>query len=148
LGLNLQTGRTGGGLSGFWTIHLDTVFYSLVCGIAFLAVFAHVARRATPGVPNRLQNFIEMVMGFVDTQVKDSFHGRNKLIAPLALTIFMWVFLMNFMDLVPVDLLPLIGQSIGIPYMRVVPTTDLNLTFAMSISVFLLVIYYSIKIKG
>ena len=99
-------------------------------------------------MPGRWQNFVEIMVEFVDTQVKDSFHGSSKLIAPLALTIFCWIFLMNFMDLVPVDLLPEVGVIMGIEYMKVVPTTDLNITFGMSISVFLLMIFYSIKIKG
>jgi F-type H+-transporting ATPase subunit a len=95
-----------------------------------------------------LQNFCEIMVEFVDTQVKDSFHGRNPVIAPLALTIFVWVFLWNTMDLVPVDLLPAIAGLFGIPYLRTVPSTDLNSTFGLSISVLLLLYYYSIKVKG
>ena len=134
--------------SSFWTINLDTLFFSTLLGVLFLVVFRIAARKATSGVPGKLQNFVEIMVSFVDTQVKDSFHGRNPVIAPLALTIFMWVFMMNFMDLIPVDLLPRIGNLLGVPYLRVVPTTDLSLTFAMSITVFLLIIYYSIKVKG
>jgi F-type H+-transporting ATPase subunit a len=89
-----------------------------------------------------------MLVEFVDTQVKDSFHGRSPLIAPLALSIFVWVWLMNFMDLIPVDLLPSIGKAVGLSYLRVVPSTDLNATFAMSISVFALILFYSVKVKG
>lgn len=138
--------RLGDG--GFWTLHLDTVFYSVVLGVIFALTFRAAARKATSGVPRGLQSFCEMMVDFVDTQVKDSFHGRNPLIAPLALVIFCWIFLMNFMDLVPVDLLPWLGTLVGVEYMRVVPTTDLNATFAMSISVFLLTIFYGIKVKG
>ncbi|MGR9105444.1 MAG: F0F1 ATP synthase subunit A [Gammaproteobacteria bacterium] len=133
---------------GFWTLHLDTLFFSVSVGAFFLYWFHRAANNATSGVPGGLQNFVEMIVEFVDTQVKDSFHGRSQLIAPLALTIFIWVFLMNFMDLFPVDLLPMLGSAIGIDYLRVVPSTDLNATFAMSISVFILIIFYSIKVKG
>ncbi len=133
---------------GFWTLHLDTLFFSVAVGAFFLFWFHKAASNATSGVPGGLQNFVEMIVEFVDTQVKDSFHGRSKLIAPLGLTIFTWVFLMNFMDLFPVDLLPMLGSIMGIGYLRVVPSADLNATFAMSISVFLLIIVYSVKIKG
>jgi F-type H+-transporting ATPase subunit a len=133
---------------GFWTFHLDTIFFSLFAGSVFIGLFYSVARTATSGVPGRMQNFIEILVGFVDQQVKDSFHGHNPLIAPLALTIFVWVFLMNFMDLMPVDLLPLIASGVGLHNLKVVPSTDLNATFAMSLTVFSLIIFYSIKVKG
>ncbi|MFO1418242.1 MAG: F0F1 ATP synthase subunit A [Methylotetracoccus sp.] len=133
---------------GFWTFHLDTMFFSLFLGFLFLFVFKKAAENATSGVPGPLQNFAEMLVEFVDTQVKDSFHGRSPVIAPLALTIFLWIWLMNFMDLLPVDLLPDIGKAVGLDYLRIVPSTDLNATFAMSISVFALIIFYSIKVKG
>jgi F-type H+-transporting ATPase subunit a len=133
---------------GFWTLHLDTLFFSVVLGVLFIWFFKTAAEKATSGVPGLAQNFVEMMIEFVDTQVKDTFHGRSALIAPLALTIFCWVFLFNFMDLFPVDLLPFIGSMMGLSYLRVVPSTDLNATFAMSISVFCLIIFYSIKVKG
>ena len=133
---------------GFWNLHLDSLFYAVLLGTVFAGSFWMAARKATSGVPGQWQNFVEMMVDFVDTQVKDSFHGSSKLIAPLALTIFCWIFLMNFMDLVPVDLLPALGTAAGVEYMKVVPTTDLNITFGMSITVFLLMIFYSIKIKG
>ncbi len=133
---------------GFWTLHLDTLFFSAVLGGLFVWFFKTAAEKATSGVPCLVQSFAEMLIEFVDTQVKDSFHGHNKLIAPLALTIFCWVFLWNFMDLFPVDIFPLIGSLMGLDYLRVVPSTDLNATFAMSISVFCLIIFYSIKVKG
>lgn len=117
-------------------------------GIIFLSLFWFAARRATSGVPGPLQNFVELMYDFVQGQVKDSFHGRSALIAPLALTIFVWVFLMNFMDLLPVDLLPAIGALFGLSHLKVVPTTDPNLTLGMSISVFFLILYYGIKVKG
>lgn len=136
------------GTGGFWTLNLDTLFFSIVIGVIACALLYFGARRVTTGVPGKLQNFAEMMLEFADGQVKDCFHGKNNLIGPLALTIFMWVFLMNFMDIVPVDVLPIIGQAMGVHYLKVVPTNDLNLTFALSISVFLLIIFYSIKIKG
>jgi len=133
---------------GFWTLHLDTLFFSAVLGGLFILFFKSVAEKATSGVPGLAQNLAEMLVEFVDTQVKDTFHGRSELIAPLALTIFCWVFLWNAMDLLPVDLLPMVGSLMGMEYMRVVPSTDLNGTFALSISVFVLIFFYSIKVKG
>lgn len=133
---------------GFWTLHLDTLFFSAVLGALFIWIFKSAAEKATADVPDGLQNFIEMIVEFVDGQVKDSFHGKNELIAPLGLAIFCWVFLWNFMDLFPVDLLPGIASLMGIEYLRVVPSTDLNGTFALSLSVFFLIIFYSIKVKG
>ena len=134
--------------STFWTLNLDTLFFSIFLGVCFLWLFVRVSRKATAGVPAKLQNFVEMIIEFVDAQVKDSFHGRSALIAPLALTIFIWVFLMNFMDLLPVDLLPKLASVMGISYLRVVPTTDLSTTFGLSLSVFLLMLFYNVKIKG
>ena len=133
---------------GFWTLNADTLFFSIVLGALFLFIFRFAAKRATPGVPGKLQNLVEVLISFVDKQVKESFHGRNEVIAPLALTIFVWVFLMNFLDLFPVDLFPRIASLMGIHYLRVVPTTDLNTTLGLSLSVFILMIYYSIKVKG
>jgi F-type H+-transporting ATPase subunit a len=133
---------------GFWTLHLDTLFFSAALGALFIWFFKSVADTVTTGVPGPMQNFAEMMIEFVDQQVKDTFHGQSKLIAPLGLTIFCWVFLWNMMDLLPVDLLSIISSLMGIEYLRVVPSTDLNATFALSISVFILIIFYSIKIKG
>lgn len=134
--------------SGFWTLNLDTLLFSWITGLIFLGSFYLAARRVTVGVPGPLQNLVEMVVEFVEKQVHDTFHGKSELITPLALTIFVWVFLMNFMDLLPVDILPLIGSLFGVHYLKVVPTTDLNLTFALSLSVFFLVIFFNIKVKG
>lgn len=133
---------------GIWQINIDTLFFSLVLGGVFLAIMGFAARRASSGVPGGLQNFAEILVEFVDKQVKDTFHGRNPVIAPLALTVFCWVFLWNLMDLVPVDLLPEFGKLLGVHYMRVVPSTDLNATFGLSLTVFLLIIFYSFKVKG
>ncbi|HEX5161344.1 MAG TPA: F0F1 ATP synthase subunit A [Steroidobacteraceae bacterium] len=134
---------------GFWVFNVDSIFFSVVLGALFVGAFWLAARKATSGVPGKFQNFVETVVEFVDTQVRDTFHGTSKLIAPLALTIFCWILLMNFMDAVPVDLFPLIGEkAFGLERLKVVPTTDLNITLGMSITVFLIVMFYSFKIKG
>jgi F-type H+-transporting ATPase subunit a len=136
------------GVVDFSVIHLDTVFFSVLLALVFGGSFYFAARTATAGVPGKFQNFVELLVEFVDTQVKDSFHGTSKLLAPLALTIFCWVFLFNAMDILPVDLLPAIGHGAGFEHLKVVPSTDLNATFAMSLTVFILIIFYSIKCKG
>jgi F-type H+-transporting ATPase subunit a len=133
---------------GFWALHLDTLGFSVGLGILFLGLFRMAARRATAGVPGGLQNFVEWIVDFVDGTVRGSFTGRNPLVAPLALTIFIWIFLMNFMDLIAVDHLPSVANATGIEFLKVVPTTDPNATFGMSLAVFALILYYSIKIKG
>jgi len=133
---------------GFWALHLDSLGFAIGLGVLFLFLFRLAARRATAGVPGGWQNFVEWILDFVNGVVRGSFSGRNALVAPLALSIFIWIFLMNFMDLIAVDLLPETAKRIGVHYLKVVPTTDPNVTFGMSIGVFLLIIYYSIKIKG
>ncbi|MGQ9684965.1 MAG: F0F1 ATP synthase subunit A [Thiobacillaceae bacterium] len=133
---------------GFWAIHLDTLGVSLLLGVVFLYFFRKAAARATAGVPGSLQNFVEWVVEFIDGSVKGSFSGRNPLIAPLALTIFIWIFLLNLMDLVPIDWIPGLMGALGLPYFKLVPTTDPNATFGMAIGVFILILYYSIKMKG
>lgn len=147
--LNLHTlSLTDKGDGGFWTLNLDTSVISIVLGAIFLLLFRFVAKHMVTGVPGKLQNFIEILIEFVDKTVKESFHGTSPLIAPLALTIFIWIFLMNFMDLLPVDLLPTLLSFFGLHYFRSVPTADPNATFGMSLSVFFLIIYYNLKIKG
>jgi F-type H+-transporting ATPase subunit a len=146
LSFDLKTMALGKG--GFWTLNLDTLFFSVLLGTVVMTLLYLGARCVTTGVPGKLQNFAEMMLEFADSQVKDCFHGRNALIGPLALTIFVWVFLMNFMDILPVDILPALAGAVGVHYLKVVPTTDLNLTFSMSLAVFFLVLFYSIKIKG
>lgn len=133
---------------GFYKLHLDTLGVSIILGSLFLFIFCRAAKKATSGVPGGWQNLLEMLVEFVQKQVSDSFHGKSDLIAPLALTIFVWVFLMNAMDLLPVDLLPVMGSFVGLSHLKVVPTTDLNLTLGISVSVFFLIIFYNIKIKG
>lgn len=129
-------------------IHLDTYVISLILGLGFIALFAWMGNKAEINSPGRLQLFIEVIIDFVDSQVKDSFHGKSKLIAPLALTIFCWIFLMNLMDLLPVDILPKLVGFFGIHYLRVVPTTDLNATFGLSLSVFIILIFLNLRNKG
>ncbi|MFH0255588.1 F0F1 ATP synthase subunit A [Vibrio rumoiensis] len=139
---NLQAG------SGFWTFNIDSLIFSVVLGSLMMWIFYRVGKKATSGVPGKLQCFVEMVVEFVDASVKDIFHGKNALVAPLALTVFGWVFLMNLMDLIPVDFLPHTATLLGIPYLRVVPTADVNITMSMSLGVFILILFYSIKMKG
>jgi len=134
--------------AGFWSLHLDTLFFSYLLGALIVFVAWRLGKSMTAGVPSGFQNAVEGILEFVDQQVKDTFPGHNPIIAPLALTIFLWVFLMNFMDLIPVDLLPLIGTWMGIEYLKVVPTTDLNATLAMSLTIFAMILYYNIKVKG
>jgi F-type H+-transporting ATPase subunit a len=133
---------------GFWALHLDTLFFSVLLGLLIVFTGWRLSTRLTAGTPGGFQNFVESIIDFVQTQVKDTFPGHNPLIAPIALTIFLWVWLMNFMDLIPVDLLPLIGSWFGIHYLKVVPTTDLNTTLAMALTVFGLTVFYNIKVKG
>ena len=129
-------------------INVDSMFCSIILGLIFVFIFGGVAKIASKGTPGKMQAFVEIVVDFVDSSVKDTFHGKDKLIAPLALTIFVWVLFMNLMDLIPVDWLPELGLLLHIPYLKVVPTTDINITFGMSIAVFLLVIFYTVKNKG
>jgi F-type H+-transporting ATPase subunit a len=141
---------------GFWALHVDSMLWSI--GLAYLIYrfFLKVAANATAGVPGPAQNFLEWIIDFVNENVRGSFSGKNDIVAPLALTIFAWVFCMNLMDLVPVDLIPwgfgqfmsLFGADPHHVYMRVVPTTDPNITFGMSLTIFFLTLYYSFKIKG
>ena len=129
-------------------INVDSMFWSVLLGLVFVLLFRNVAKKASVGKPSKFQAAVEVIVEFVDSSVKDTFHGTSKLIAPLGLTIFVWVFLMNLMDLIPVDWIPLAAEGVGIPYMKVVPTTDVNVTFGMSIAVFVLIIFYTIANKG
>ena len=134
---------------GFNAIHVDSMFWSIGLGVIFCWLFRSAAKRASSDTPSGWLNFAEMIVEFVDTNVKDIFHGRNPLIAPLSLTIFVWVFLMNLMDLIPVDLIPELLLVTGVAeYQKIVPSTDPNITMAMAIGVFVLMLYYSIKVKG
>jgi F-type H+-transporting ATPase subunit a len=136
---------------GFWAINVDTMGISVVLGVLFFALFRSVSKKMDSGVPGGLQNVVELVVELVQSSVKTSFHGKSPFVAPLALTIFCWILLMNLMDLVPVDIIPLIAQTLAGDhhlYFKAVPTTDVNITIGLSLSVFFLIIYYSIKIKG
>jgi F-type H+-transporting ATPase subunit a len=136
---------------GFWSIHVDTMGLSLVTGLIFLGLFLAVSRKVTTGVPGGLQNLVEILVEFVENSVKSTFQGKNDFIAPVALTIFCWVLLMNFLDLVPVDLIPLAAQAVAGDshlYFKAVPTTDVNITLGLSLSVFIMILYYSVKVKG
>jgi F-type H+-transporting ATPase subunit a len=146
--LTFLSNKEPAGIADFSVIHFDTVFFSVALALLFGGSFYFAARTATSGVPGKFQNFVELVVEFIDKQVKDTFHGTNRLLAPLALTIFCWVLLFNAMDVLPVDLLPYLGRFVGAEHLKVVPSTDLNATFALSLSVFVLIIYYSIKVKG
>ncbi len=140
-----------GAESGFWVVNIDSMIFSVGLGLFFLWLFRRVAVKATSGVPGKLQCFVEMIVGFVEETVAGIFHGKNKLIAPLSLTVFVWIFLMNMMDLLPIDYLPQLAQWIAGDHaqkLRVVPSADVNITLSMAIGVFFLILYYSIKMKG
>jgi len=132
----------------FYALNVDSMGISVVLGLVFCTLFYRVAKTATTGRPGRLQAGLEWVVDFVNGSVRGMYHGKSKLIAPLALTILAWIFLMNVLDLIPVDWLPLATGAAGVPYFKAVPTTDVNVTFGMSISVFLLTLFYSFKMKG
>ncbi len=133
---------------GFWTVHIDTLIVSWVLGLIFLGLFWSVARRASVEAPSGIQTVIEACVEFIDNQVSESFHGPKDFVAPLALTIFVWVFFWNLMDLLPVDLFPQIMLLFGVEYIRILPSADMNGTFGLSLTVLALIIIYSIKGKG
>ena len=154
-GLNPETGEwefaasaSEAAAMGFWSINVDSMAWSIGLGVIFLFLFIKAGRSATSGQPGHFQNFIEMIIEGIEDQVLSVFDHKNDLVAPLALTIFVWVFLMNLMDLVPVDWIPELALFLGVPYMKIVPSTDPNITMAMALTVFSLVIYYSVKCKG
>ncbi|HEK3032702.1 TPA: F0F1 ATP synthase subunit A [Proteus mirabilis] len=133
----------------FWVLNIDSLFFSVLMGLLFLWIFRKIAVKATSGVPGKFQTAVEMVIGFVDSSVRDMYHGKSKVIAPLALTVFVWVLLMNALDLLPIDFIPYIGEHIlGLPALRIVPTADVSITLSMAIGVFILILFYSIKMKG
>jgi F-type H+-transporting ATPase subunit a len=133
---------------GFWAINVDSMLFSVGLGVLFLALFRMAARTASVDSPSGWQNFVEWVVEFIDTSVRGSFSGKNPLVAPLALTLFIWIFLMNAMDLIAVDHIPWLASLLGVSHLKIVPSTDPNVTFGLSLSVFVLVLYYSIKMKG
>jgi len=133
---------------GFWSVHLDSVFFTLVLAFVLILLFSIAARRATSGVPGKFQAAVELLVEFVDGMVKDTFHGSSKFIAPLAITIFALVFLENFMDILPVDALPAAAKLFGLEHLRTVATADINTTVGMALGVFLLIQYIGLKQKG
>ncbi|MWJ29221.1 F0F1 ATP synthase subunit A [Halomonas sediminis] len=133
---------------GFWAIHLDTMGWSIAMGVLFIWVFRKAGKIATTGVPGKLQNAVEMVIEFIENLVQGAFHGRNPLIAPLALTLFVWILLMNTLKLIPIDYFPELFMRLGVDYMKIVPTTDPNATLGIALGAFFLILYYSIKVKG
>ncbi|MCB1706281.1 MAG: F0F1 ATP synthase subunit A [Halioglobus sp.] len=145
----MASGAEEASAMGFYAIHVDSMMWSIGLGIIFCWIFRSVARKAEAGVPSGLVNAVEMIVEFVDNTVRDTFHGHNKLVAPLALTVFVWVLLMNLMDLVPIDLVPKILEwTFGIHFQKIVPSTDPNITLGMAVGVFILMLYYSVKVKG
>jgi F-type H+-transporting ATPase subunit a len=133
---------------GFWALNLDTFIMSFLLGALFLFIFRRVANNIVAGTPSGLQNFCEWAIEFVDNSVRGSFTSKNNMVAPLALTIFFWILAMNLMDLIPIDYVPHLMGALGVPFFKVVPSTDPNATFGMAIGVFILVLYYSVKMKG
>jgi len=136
------------GQGGFWSLNLDTLAVSIFLALFLGAFLRYIAVIATSGVPGRLQGFVEVVTEFVQNTVNESYHGKSPLIAPLAFIVFLWIFFMNLMDLLPVDFLPGIFSFFGVHHFKSVPTADPNATFAMSISVFALIVFYNVTVKG
>ena len=133
---------------GFMALHLDSLGWSCAVGAVFLWLYHRVARRATADAPQGMQNFVEWIVEFVDENVRGLFNGRSDLVAPMALTLFCWIFLMNLMDLVPVEVVPRLMGLMGVHYQKIVPSTDPNITFGLALSVFALMLYYSVAVKG
>ncbi|HKY93439.1 MAG TPA: F0F1 ATP synthase subunit A [Nevskiaceae bacterium] len=137
-----------GDAGGFWSINVDTIGTSVVLGVLVFAFMAWVARGATSGVPGRRQAFVELAVEFVNDQVRGIFHKSFEFVAPLALTVFIWVLFMNAMDFLPVDWMAMGLHAVGFEYFRIVPTADINATFALALSVWFLMIGFAIKAKG
>lgn len=133
---------------GFWAIHLDTMGWSIAMGLLFIFLFRKAGKMATTGVPGALQNAVEMVFEFVEDMIKGAFKGHNPIIAPLALTLFVWILFMNTLKIIPVDYFPVLFSKLGVDYMKIVPTTDVNATLGLALGVFGLILYYSFKVKG
>ena len=148
LKLDLHTLRIDSEATGFWVLHLDSMVFSLLLAAIFLVMFRLAARKATNGVPGKWQNFIELCVESVDSQVKDAYHHGASFVAPMALAVGFWVFFMNFMDMLPVDLLPALASSVGVEHLRTVPSTDPNVAIGMSLTVFLIAFGYSFVAKG
>ncbi|QCI23057.1 F0F1 ATP synthase subunit A [Buchnera aphidicola] len=133
----------------FWVINIDSMFFSIVLGLMFIIFFFRIAQNCTNKTPNKLQVIIELIINFINKSVHDVCSSTNQLIAPLSLTIFVWIFLMNLMDLIPIDCIPFICKYFfGFSAIRIVPTADINITISMALVIFILIVYYGIKIKG
>jgi F-type H+-transporting ATPase subunit a len=148
LQLDLKTWKIVQNSPDFWVVNIDMIFFSVVLGLVFVLIFRPIAKRASSGVPGRWQSFVEMYTEFVDSQVKDSFHRKSKFVAPMALLVGFWILLMNLMDLLPVDGLPTAAGAVGLNHLRVLPTADPMITMAMSLTVFVVTIWYSFYCKG
>jgi len=148
LKLDLRTMKIDPDAHGFWVLNIDSIAFAVILGALFLFFMIRVGRKANTGVPTGFGNFIEMLVEFVQGQVKDIYPHANSLVAPLGLTVFAWILLMNFMDVVPIDWLPELGKQVGLHHLRIVPSTDINITFGMSLSVFVLMYIFSFKYKG
>jgi F-type H+-transporting ATPase subunit a len=148
LKLDLATGRIDPNATGFWVLHLDSMIFSVFLALVFVLMFSVAARRATSGVPGKWQSFIEICVSSVDLQVKDAYHHGAKFVAPMALAVGFWVFFMNFMDMLPVDLLPWLAGKAGVDHLRTVPSTDPNVALGLSLTVFLIAFGYSFVAKG
>ncbi len=136
------------GSTSFWSVNTDTIVMSIILGVLGLGFMWLVTRRATSGVPSKKQAFVELCVGFVNDQAKDIYHGASRWVAPIALTVFVWVLLMNAMDFLPIDIVSSALGAIGLHNWRPVPTADINTTFALSLTVFALMVLYGIKAKG
>jgi F-type H+-transporting ATPase subunit a len=148
LKLDLTTMQLNPEATGFWVLHLDSMVFSVFLALVFVFMFRLAARKATSGVPGKWQSFIELCVSTVDLQVKDAYHHGAKFVAPMALTGGFWVFFMNFMDMLPVDLLPHVAGAAGVDHLRTVPSTDPNIAIGLSLTVFLIAFGYSFVAKG
>ncbi|HXS26719.1 MAG TPA: F0F1 ATP synthase subunit A [Steroidobacteraceae bacterium] len=146
--ITFLTNKTPQGIADFGVINYDSVFFSVLLALTLGGAAFIAARRATTGVPGKFQGFVEWVVEWVDSQVHDAYQGKSRLIAPLALTIFCWVLLFNLMDVIPIDFLPHAAHAAGFEHLRIVPSTDLNIVFGLSLTVFVLILFYSVKMKG
>ena len=133
---------------GFWTLHVDTILTAVVLGLVMVFAFWLATRKATAGVPGKWQAFVEICLEFVDKQAKDTYHGKSKLVTPIAITIFFWILLMNLLKMIPADFFAIPLSWIGVNYWKPVPTADVNATLGMAISVFFLMVFFAIKSKG
>ncbi len=145
---HLQNLTVSVGEGGFWTLHIDTLITSVVMGLIIVSAFWAGTRKATAGVPGKWQAFVEIMLEFVDKQVRDTYHGPSKLVTPIAITLFFWILMMNLLKMIPADFIALPLEAIGVPYWKPVPTADANATLGMSISVFFLMLIFAFRSKG